>query len=154
MIELTDEDILPRLKNFEDSFVERKTKSDLGDCLKTAVAFANTVPLGYPAILFAGVKDNGEPEDGLNLENIQRTVSEKIANAYPPIYYLTRVLQSEGRQFLAVIIPGSETRPHFAGHAYVREGPKLLTLPNNNLRVLSRSVVARCAKSEGGGERL
>jgi predicted HTH transcriptional regulator len=55
-VELTDQDILVRLAAFEDSFVERKTTNDIGDCLKTVVAFANTAPVGYPAILFVGIR--------------------------------------------------------------------------------------------------
>ena len=39
MIELTDADILARLKDTEDSTVERKTAADYRDCLKTAVGF-------------------------------------------------------------------------------------------------------------------
>ena len=53
----SDDPTLVRLKNFEDAFVERKSTSDTRDLLKTAVAFANSVPVGYPAILFYGVTD-------------------------------------------------------------------------------------------------
>ncbi len=35
-----------RLTNFEDPFVERKVSGDIKDCLKTAIAFANTLPNG------------------------------------------------------------------------------------------------------------
>jgi predicted HTH transcriptional regulator len=125
MIELSDTDLLLRLQNFEDNFVERKTISDYKDWLKTAVAFANSTPIGYPAVLFVGVRDDGTVQVGnnANLEKLQRSVSEKINDAYPPIYHFHRVLQDEnGNQFLAVIIPGSEQRPHFAGQAYVRVG--------------------------------
>jgi hypothetical protein len=121
-VQLTDQDILVRLAAPEDSFVERKTVNDLGDCLKTVVAFANTAPVGYPAILFIGVRDNGDVEEVGDLDRIQRNLSQRLSNAYPPIYTLTRVLQREGKQFLAVIIPGSDRRPHFAGHAYIRDG--------------------------------
>lgn len=41
---------------------------------------------------------------------------------YPPIYYLTKILERDGKQFLAVIIPGSPDRPHFSGPSYVRRG--------------------------------
>jgi hypothetical protein len=121
-VQLTDQDILVRLAAHEDSFVERKTVNDLGDCLKTVVAFANTAPVGYPAILFVGVRNNGDVEEGVDLDKIQRSLSQRLSNAYPPIYTLTRVLQRDGNQFLAVIIPGSDRRPHFAGQAYIRDG--------------------------------
>jgi len=125
MINLTDQELLLRLKNTEDSFVERKTVNDLGDCLKTVVAFANSTPVGYPAVLFVGVRDNGEPEGSLSdLDRIQRRLSDKIAEAYPAIYTMTRILRENEKQFLAVIVPGSERRPHFAGQAYTREGSK------------------------------
>jgi hypothetical protein len=38
-IEMSDADLIARLRNFEDQFVERKTISDLNDALKTVVAF-------------------------------------------------------------------------------------------------------------------
>ena len=75
MIELSDTDILARLTNFEDAFVERKSTGDTKDLLKTAVAFANSTPIGYPAILFYGVTDKGEPEGKANLETLQETIS-------------------------------------------------------------------------------
>jgi hypothetical protein len=122
VIDLNDDDILSRLTNFEDAFVERKSTGDTRDLLKTAVAFANSTPIGYPAILFYGVTDKGVPEGKANLDSLQKTISEKLSEAYPPIYYLTKVLQQEGKQFLGVIVPGSENRPHFAGPSYIRVG--------------------------------
>src|SRR5262249_31530848 len=50
-----------------------------------------------------------------------------IANnhCYPPIAYETRVLslEVEGavREILAVVVPASQKKPHFAGVAYVRQ---------------------------------
>lgn len=123
-VELTDADILLRLADVEDAFTERKTVNDLNDCLKTVVAFANSTPVGYPAILFVGVRDGGEVEGIIDPDKLQRSVSSKIANVYPPIYTTTRVLEKDGKKFLAAIIPGSEDRPHFAGQAYVRDGSK------------------------------
>ncbi len=36
------------------------------------------------AVLFIGVKDNGTPEDRqVNLDSLQRTLSEQVAKAYP-----------------------------------------------------------------------
>jgi hypothetical protein len=42
MIDLSDTDLLLRLTNFEDHFVERKTSGDSRDWLKTVVGFANS----------------------------------------------------------------------------------------------------------------
>ena len=122
MIDLTDQDILTRLANFEDHFVERKSAGDHKDWLKTAVAFANSVPIGYPAILFVGVKDKGEIEGKANLDTLQQSFSKVLNDAYPPIYYTSKVLSRDGKQGLAIIIPGSPLRPHFAGHSFVRIG--------------------------------
>jgi len=123
MIELSDEDLLLRRRNFEDAFVERKVSSDSKDWLKTAVAFANSTPVGYPAVLYIGVKHDGTPEDkAVNLDSLQKTFSEKVSIAYPPIFYFCKVLVVDAKQILAVIIPGSEQRPHFAGKSYVRRG--------------------------------
>ena len=119
---LSDADLLSRLKTFEDNFVERKTSGDHKDWLKTVVGFANSTPIGFPAVLFIGVRDDGTPETGLNLDSLQQSFARKIPEAYPPIYFASRVLGSANSQFLAVIVPGSEDRPHFAGPSYVRRG--------------------------------
>ena len=122
---LSDKDILSRLKNFEDHFVERKRSSDnKREWLQAAVAFANSAPVGYPAVLFIGVKNDGSIEGTANLDSLQRSFSEIMQEAYPPIYYLTRILAQEEKQFLAVIVPGSADRPCFAGPAYVRDGSR------------------------------
>jgi hypothetical protein len=47
-----------------------------------------------------------------------------MEKVYPRIAYVPKVVNDNGRQALAVIIPGSESRPHFAGLAYVRKGPE------------------------------
>jgi hypothetical protein len=123
---LSDADLLSRLDNLEDSFVERKTEGDSSDWLKTVVGFANTVPIGYPAVLFIGVKNDGTIQGLTNPDSVQKSLSNKIANAYPLPYYWTKVLRRDGRSFMAVIIPGSDRRPHFAGPAYIRDGSQTL----------------------------
>ena len=60
---LTEQDLLARLRNFEDHFVERKTAGDSKDWVKTAVAFANSAPVDLPCVLYIGVKNNGEIEE-------------------------------------------------------------------------------------------
>jgi hypothetical protein len=121
----TNEDLLLWLRDPEHTFVERKVFSDSKDWLKTVVAFANSIPVGYPAVLYIGVKDNCEPEEKtIDLDSIQKSLSEKLNAAYPPIYRDTRILDVGGKKLLAVIVPGSPDRPHFAGQAYVRDGSK------------------------------
>ncbi|HUZ47516.1 MAG TPA: ATP-binding protein [Terriglobia bacterium] len=120
---LTDEDLRLKLAATEDAFVERKLFSDSGDWLKTAVAFANSVPVGYPAVLFIGVKDDGTPEDKAeNIESVMKSFDRKVSRAYPRVYYLAKALNVCGKEVLAIMIPGSTDRPHFAGPSYVRVG--------------------------------
>jgi predicted HTH transcriptional regulator len=121
---LTNEEILLKLAQQEDSFVERKSVNDVNDCLKTAVAFANSTPIGYPAIMFVGVKNDGEIENIVDLDRLQWSISEKISKAYPTIYTETRILEKDGKKCLAVLIPGSPQRPHFAGQSFIRDGAK------------------------------
>lgn len=125
ILNLTDDELLARLTNTEDNFVERKRFSDDREWLRTAVAFANSCPIGFPGILFIGVYDNGTvetPKTPINLDSLQKTLSERLNAAWPPIYYLTKSLRKNSHQFLAVLVPGSSARPHFAGRSYVRVG--------------------------------
>jgi predicted HTH transcriptional regulator len=125
MVELNDEELLLRLNNFEDNFVERKTSGDSKDWLKTVVAFANSTPIGHPAVLYIGVKNDGSPEEKtVDLDSLQKKFAEKVTEVYPLPYYLTKVLPVDAKQVLTVIVPGSPHRPHFAGQAYTREGSR------------------------------
>ncbi len=92
MISLSDQDILVRLTAFEDAFVERKTTGDSKDWLKTVVAFANSLPVGDPAILFIGVRENGEIEGNCNLDRIDliSRVKRLSAKAQSPSFPQTR----------------------------------------------------------------
>jgi hypothetical protein len=119
---LSDDEILAKLRDLEDSFIERKTEGDSSDWLKTVVAFANTAPVGYPSILFIGVRDDGSIQGLENPDSTQRAFARKVSAAYPEPYYWTRTLQSTGGHFIAVVVPGSPARPHFAGKAFVRSG--------------------------------
>lgn len=89
MPELTDAEILLRLTNIEDSTVERKTAADFRDCLKTAVAFSNSLPIGDQGIIFVGVFDDGRVEDRNNLESLQIKVSPDsyvVSGTTPPVF--------------------------------------------------------------------
>ena len=131
---LTNEEILLRLDDPEGSYIERKTKNDLNDCLKTVVALANSTPVGLYSIMFIGVRDNGEIEPNLDLDRLQKSVAKEIHPAYPGIAVEYRILNKGGAQFLAVLVPGSENKPHFTGPSYIRKG--------------SQSVVASDAQFE------
>lgn len=122
-LELNEIDLLARMKNFEDHLVERKVVGDDKDWKKTAVAFANSVPVGIPAVLFIGVRNNGEIErPQRDLDEAQKKFNSMMKKVYPRIFYIPKTVFENGMQALAVIIPGSELRPHFAGLAYVRHG--------------------------------
>ena len=119
----SNQDLISKLTAIEDSFVESKPRGRKSEWLLATVAFANSTPIGYPAVLFIGVDDSGKIQDGGNPESDMKSYSDYIsAHSYPPIYTYPHALLKEGRECVAVIIPGSELRPHFAGKAYVREG--------------------------------
>jgi predicted HTH transcriptional regulator len=127
---LTETELIAKLRNCEDNWVERKTANDTKDVEKTVVAFANSTPIGYPAVLFIGVRDDGSIEDGQpdrNLDSLQKTVNNRIQkNVYPAVYYLITVLIVDGKQCLAVTVPGSDKRPHFSGPSYIRVGSETI----------------------------
>jgi predicted HTH transcriptional regulator len=122
-VELSELELLARMRNFEDHLVERKTVKDEKDWKKTAVAFANSVAVGLPAVLYLGVRDTGEIEaPQQNLDEVQKKFNRQMGRVYPRIAYVPKIIAENGRQALALIIPGSDLRPHFAGLSYVRRG--------------------------------
>jgi|SRR5271157_4990099 len=144
--DLKDSDLLLRLRDTEDQFVERKPFSDSKDWLKTTVAFANSTPIDYPAVLFIGVRDDGSPDKAhrsttepfvpYDLDSIQESFSEKVNKAYPYIYRFSKVLRVDDTEVLAIVIPGSAKRPHFAGPSYVREGSKSVEASDRQFETL------------------
>jgi predicted HTH transcriptional regulator len=122
---VSEEDLLRKITDTENNFIERKTAKDSNGWLKTAVAFANSCPVGQPGILYVGVSDEGEViKHSDDLETIQKNVSASIGRAWPPIYFVSHILKRNGLEFIAVIIYGSPLRPHFSGPAYIRVGPE------------------------------
>ena len=125
--EMSDEDLLARLINFEDQFVERKTVADLNDSLKTVVGFANSAPIGMPCVLYIGVKDDGQFEDREHdFDSVQKTLNRLLQKIYPRAAYFPKLLTKGSRTALAVLVPGSELRPHFSGPSYVRRGSETI----------------------------
>jgi hypothetical protein len=119
---LTDEELNLRVISTEDSFVERKTIGDHKRWIPAFVAFANSAPVGFPCVLFIGVRDDGSLESGLGVESLQKSFDEKAADVFPPIPYQSKVFRRDGRECLALIVPGSPFRPHYAGLPYIRVG--------------------------------
>jgi hypothetical protein len=111
----------------------------------TVVAFANSVPYGREAVLYVGVRDDGTILGLSNADSIQKKVQALCADTcYPPIQFTTELLPVEDKHILAVVIPPSDRRPHFAGGAYIRQGTK--NIPANDSAfaelVTSRSSLA------------
>jgi len=125
---LNEDDLLRLLHSTEHSYAERKTANDSRDWMKTIVAFANTLDSSQEGVLFIGATDDGEIEEKPNnLDKLQKTLSEKLQSIYPPVYSTTRILKESDRECLAVIVPGSSAKPHFAGPLYVRDFSKTVT---------------------------
>jgi hypothetical protein len=124
----SDAELLALLHNGEDHLAERKTVRDKDGWVKTVVAFANSMPIGYPGVLFIGVDRDGKIQDNadLDFDLFQRTtVDDELKRIYPRPYCVPRTLTDDhGSKCLALVIPGSPQRPHFAGHSYIRNGSK------------------------------
>ncbi len=142
--DMSDGDLLARLKNFEDQFVERKTVADSKDWLKTVVAFANSAPIGFPCILYIGVRDNGDFESKVSdLDSVQKTLNRMLQNIQPRTAYLPKIIREGGMQALAVIVPGSNLRPHFSGPSYVRKGSETMEASEEQLTRLINSRTSK-----------
>ena len=70
--------------------------------------------------------DDGNPNvQADKLEDLAKSVTGVLEQAYPPIYRHIVPLHLPGvGSCLAVVVPGSPSRPHFAGQPYVRVGPE------------------------------
>src|SRR5437868_5966648 len=121
---LTEKELIAKLEKGEDSFVERKSLNDDKDLIKTIIAFANSCPIGFPGIIFYGVKNNGElqvlAEEIQVFDNIQKKINARLKNVYPEVYILQQEISKDNKKCLAISIPGSDKRPHFSGPSYVR----------------------------------
>jgi len=78
------------------------------------------------------------------LDSLQKTLAQKMTLPYPPIYFMTKVLSSGGKQLLAVLVPGSSARPHFAGPSYVRKGSTTIVASDQHFEEL---IAARQSKT-------
>jgi predicted HTH transcriptional regulator len=93
VVTFTDADLIAKLRPTEDSLVERKSKSDEGGWLRkeggwlrTVVAFANSAPVNYPAVLFLGVSNSGDIAPDLKVEDLMKSFTACIANrTWPPV---------------------------------------------------------------------
>jgi hypothetical protein len=125
LVPVSANELIQKLSDTEDNFIERKLIRDHTGWLNTGVAFANSCPIGFPGVLFVGVDNNGNVErhnNPVDFERLQKSISERISDAWPPIYHYSQALKKDGAEFVAVLIPGSALRPHFAGPSYIRVG--------------------------------
>ena len=87
---------------WEDDLLERKVESDFKDVLKTLVAFANSVKPDQIATLLIGEKDDGTVQGVKNPDNIQKKITSKCNDIYPPIgtfiYQPMKKRDSDGAQ--------------------------------------------------------
>jgi predicted HTH transcriptional regulator len=70
-------ELLSKISDTENNFIDRKTEKDHRGWLHTAVAFANSCPVGQPGILFVGVDDSGvvrKQSDGFKFEDLQKNI--------------------------------------------------------------------------------
>ena len=105
----------------------KETARSLGGIMKTVVAFANSAPVGFPCVLFLGVRDNGDVESASEShDSVQKSFNKVMQKAYPRIPYQIKVVAVGDARVLAVIVLGSELRPHFAGPSYIRNGSETL----------------------------
>jgi len=115
--------LLARLKNREDSFVERKKAAQPYEIRRAVVAFANSLAEGQEGLLFVGVEDDGRLVAGFDFASAEKKAREAVSECYPPIEgVIYRSLPVEGVEVLAVLVPHSQRGPHFTGKAYVRIG--------------------------------
>jgi hypothetical protein len=127
----SEDDLLRLLHSTEHTFVERKTSSySLHAFVKTIVAFANSLEGSQEGVLFIGATDKGEIEgQAQNFDSIQKKLTEKMGEAYPPVFCQYRCIRESNRECLAVIVPGSSAKPHFTGSPYLRDGSKTIKAP-------------------------
>lgn len=66
--------------------------------------------------------DDGKTVGVDNPDKVQKTVRQIASWCYPAISHTSRVLESDGKHVVAVIVRPDHNRPHFAGPAFVRVG--------------------------------
>lgn len=139
----TSEQILQRLRDPEDQLTERKPEGAGGTEFKRQiVAFANTLPPSRSGILFIGVNDDGTIKGVSNADSLQKTIRHLAENeCYPAIWVDLQVLTVDETQVLAVSVPGSPRRPHFAGPAFIRRGSETIKASDSEYEqlILSRN---------------
>ncbi len=143
---MTKDELLARLLDHEDNFVERKSDGvSPSDIRKAASAFANTVD-DRSAIVFIGIHDKtGQVVGVRDSDQMQKKVRGAcMDDCYPPITYSSEVLTLEGKAVIAVVIPPSRDRPHFTGPAFIRVGSESIKANQAQYEDLVAGRIDKC----------
>jgi len=144
---MTKAELIALFASKEDNFLERKSQGVKAEELRrTAVAFANSVPDGRAAVIFIGVDDHTGKARGItNTDALQQRVRRVLeSDCYPPILFSSEVISAEDKDILAVVIPASANKPHFAGPSYVRVGSQSRVASREQLDELIFSRIDPC----------
>ena len=144
-----------RLSDDEDNYVERKPQSvKQSEIRRTATAFANQLATDETGVLFIGVADNGDALGVDNTDALQKRVRRALQHeCYPPIKYTALILEKNGKKVLAVAIPASSSKPHFAGPAYVRIGSESVNASDDQYEQLIASRNEKCRRLQRLGQK-
>lgn len=121
---MTRDELLARLRAGEDTLTELKSSSSVDEVKRALVALANSATPERAGVLFLGVKPDGEIVGVPDATSLGEKVARWADECYPVIRFRCEALPFDGRNVLAVVVQASTERPHFAGPAYVREGPR------------------------------
>ncbi|MCH8028721.1 MAG: ATP-binding protein [Candidatus Dadabacteria bacterium] len=144
---VSDEEILDRVNDSEDNFIERKHAGvKKAEIRRTLVAFANSVPEELYAFLFIGIKNDGEVQGVPNPDKVQKTVREIADECYPKLEYFIRVLNISNVKVVAVGVKSSSNRPHFSGPAFVRIGSESVEASDKIYEELIASRNSKCGE--------
>jgi hypothetical protein len=144
---MTRDELLRRLSDHEDNFIERKLDGVHDrDIRKTVVAFANSVTPDRAGILFIGIADNGNVVGCINPDDKQKKVRKACDDCFPAIKFVSEVLSISGRSVVAVIVPFSPDKPHFSAPAYVRRGSESIAASSAALDQLIYSRSSKLAE--------
>ena len=145
---MTPAELIRRLRNEEDNFVERKpngvSATEIG---QTAAAFANQLSTNETGLLFIGVANDGTLIGVDDTDALQKRVRKACQQyCYPEIEYTAQVVETDGKTLVAIVIPASSSKPHFTGPAYVRVGPESVKANAEQFEQLIASRNEKCSR--------
>jgi len=141
-------ELLEKLENREDSLIERKPPNcNDRELRKELAAFANAVTDPAYGIIFIGVSDDGKVIGIENTDERQKRIRRVAENdCYPPIAISTYVLEVDGKYVIAIVVPESNSKPHFTGPAYMRIGSECVNATETEYENLINSRSDKCSE--------